>query len=93
MRENEYGVFERRRGGRIGFGFGFGFGEWEGNNTYGSEGFICVCFHGEQTRLYLLVAEQRRIEFDAHDLGLAVWRMILRFILQVHSLPHRTTLI
>src|SRR6267142_1949263 len=39
--------------------------------TYGAESLVCVCFHAEETRFHLVVAEQWWVELDAHDLRLA----------------------
>jgi len=52
--------------------------------TYGSESFVGVCFHAEETRLYFLVAGQWWVERDAHDLRLG--SRILDLELQVHPL-------
>jgi hypothetical protein len=52
--------------------------------TYGAESFVCVCFHAEETRFHLVVAEQWWVELDAHDLRLA--GRTLDLVFQIHPL-------
>src|SRR6267142_2183062 len=58
---------------------------WDGTGrTYGAESLVCVCFHAEETRFHLVVAEQRWVELDAHDLWLT--SRTLDLVFQVHPL-------
>lgn len=54
--------------------------------TYGAESLIRICLHAEKTWLDLFVAEQGRVELDAHDLRLARRQRAFHLVLQVHAL-------